>query len=187
MLTTSRNLVLNDQMALNERLASLLTDSSAQELALYLLGNVPGLPPVAQTVHILGICIVMASIVMVNLKFLGLALPSQNLSEMISRLYPWTWWALPVNAVTGLLFVIARPNRYLYNPVFGIKFSLLIPAVLLAYLVYRMNQKERGYWDSTYGRRISGRAVAGLSLVLWIGVLMAGRWIAYSDYLFYME
>ena len=187
MLTTSRNLVLNDQMALNERLASLLTDSSAQELALYLLGNVPGLPPVAQTAHILGICIVMASIVMVNLKFMGLALPSQNLSEMISRLYPWTWWALPVNAVTGLLFVIARPNRYLYNPVFGVKFSLLVPAVLLAYLVYRMNQKEREYWDSTSGRRISGQAVAGLSLILWIGVLMAGRWIAYSDYLFFLE
>jgi hypothetical protein len=63
----------------------------------------------------------------------------------------------------------------------------LVPAVLLAFLVYRLNQKERGYWDSTFGRIISGRAVAGLSLVLWIGVLMAGRWVAYSDYLFYME
>ena len=187
MLTTFQDLILNDQMVLHERLANLLTDSSAQELALYLLGNVPGLPPIAQTVHILGICIVMASIIMVNLKFLGLALPSHNLSEMISRLYPWTWWALPVNAITGLLFVIARPNRYFYNPVFGIKFSFLVPAILLTFLVYRMNQRERGYWDHTLTRRISGRAVAGLSLVLWIGVLMAGRWIAYSDYLFYLE
>ena len=187
MLTTFQDLILNDQMVLHERLANLLTDSSAQELALYLLGNIPGLPPIAQTLHILGICIVMASIIMVNLKFLGLALPSHNLSEMISRLYPWTWWALPVNAITGLLFVIARPNRYFYNPVFGIKFSFLVPAILLAFLVYRMNQRERGYWDHTLTRRISGRAVAGLSLVLWIGVLMAGRWIAYSDYLFYLE
>ena len=187
MLPTFQDRVLNDQMVLHERLANLLTDSSAQELAVYLLGNVPGLPPVTQTVHILGICIVMASIIMVNLKFLGLALPSQNLSEMISRLYPWTWWALPVNAITGLLFVIARPNRYFYNPVFGIKFSLLVPAILLAFLVYRMNQREQGYWDHTLGRRISGRIVAGLSLVLWIGVMMAGRWIAYSDYLFYLE
>tara|TARA_Y100000588_G_scaffold320585_1_gene351261 strand:+ start:478 stop:1041 length:564 start_codon:yes stop_codon:yes gene_type:complete len=187
MLTAFQDLALSNQMVLNERLADLFTDSSAQELALYLLGNIPGLPPVAQTLHILGICIVMASIIMVNLKFLGLALPSQNLSEMISRLYPWTWWALPVNAITGLLFVIARPNRYFYNPVFGIKFSLLVPAILLAFLVYRMNQRERGYWDSTSGRRISGQAVAGLSLVLWIGVLMAGRWIAYSDYLFFLE
>ena len=174
MLPKFQDWVLNDQMGLHERLANLLTDSSAQELALYLLGNVPGLPPIAQTVHILGICIVMASIIMVNLKFLGLALPSQNLSEMITRL-------------TGLLFVIARPNRYFFNPVFGIKFSFLVPAILLAFLVYRMNQKERGYWDHTLGRRISGRIVAGLSLVLWVGVLMAGRWIAYSDYLFYLE
>jgi hypothetical protein len=174
-------------MDLHERLASALADSQAQELAQYLLGNVPGLPPVAQTLHIAGICVVMASIVMVDLRFLGAAVPSQDLSEMISRVMPWTWWALPLNAVTGLLFVVARPFRYFYNPVFGIKFSLLVPAVGLAFLVYRLNRTEMGYWEHTLARRISGRAIAAVSLVLWMGVVMAGRWIAYSDYLFYYE
>ncbi len=174
-------------MDLHERLASALADSQAQELAEYLLGNVPGLPPIVQTVHIVGIAVVMASIVMVNLRFLGLAVPSQNVSEMISRLIPWTWWALPVNAVTGLLFIVARPLRYFYNPVFGIKFLLLVPAVALAVVVYWLNRMETGYWEHTLPRRISGRIIAACSLVLWIGVVMAGRWIAYSDYLFYYE
>ena len=172
-------------MDLFERLASALTDSQTEELARYLLGNVPGLPPIVQTLHIVGISVVMASIVMVDLRFLGLAVPSQNVSEMIGRLLPWTWWALPLNAMTGFLFIAARPSRYFENPVFGIKFSLLVPAVALAVVVYGLNRKETGYWERTLPRRISGRVIAACSLVLWIGVVMAGRWIAYWDYLFY--
>ena len=123
---------------MRESLARALTESQAREAAVYLLGNVPGLPPIAQSLHILGIAVVMASIVMVDLKFLGLAVPSQNVSEMIHRLMPWTWWALLLNAVTGLLFVVARPNRYFFNPVVGWKFSMLVPAVALAFVVYRL-------------------------------------------------
>jgi len=172
---------------MRESLASALAESQAREAAVYLLGNVPGLPPIAQSLHILGIAVVMASIVMVDLKFLGLAVPSQNVSEMIHRLMPWTWWALLLNAVTGLLFVVARPNRYFFNPVVGWKFSMLVPAVALAFVVHRLSTREAGYWERSSGRRLSARVIAAVSLVLWIGVVLAGRWIAYSDYLFFYE
>ena len=172
---------------MNESLANALAESQARDIAEYLLGNVPGLPPIAQSLHILGIAVVMGSIVMVDLKFLGLAVPSQNVSEMIRRLMPWTWWALLLNAITGLLFVVARPFRYFFNPVFGIKFSMLVPAVALAFVVYRLSRREAGYWEQSSARRVSARVIAALSLVLWIGVILAGRWIAYSDYLFFYE
>jgi len=168
-------------------LASTLVESQAREIAVYLLGNVPGLPPIAQAVHILGIAVVMGSIVMVDLKFLGLAVPGQNVSEMIRRLMPWTWWALSLNAVTGLLFVLARPNRYFYNPVAEWKFSMLLPAVVLAFIVHRLNTREADYWEQSSRRRLVARVIAVVSLVLWIGVVQAGRWIAYSDYLFFFE
>ena len=172
---------------MRESLASALAESQAREAAVYLLGNVPGLPPIAQSLHILGIAVVMASIVMVDLRFLGLAVPSQNVSEMIRRLMPWTWWALLLNAMTGLLFVVARPFRYFFNPVVGWKLSLLVPAVVLAFIVHRLNTREAGYWEQSSGRRLSARVIAAVSLVLWTGVVLAGRWIAYSDYLFFYE
>ena len=168
---------------MKEAVASFLTESQAREYAVYLLSNVPGLPPIAQAVHILGIAVVMGSIVMVNLRFLGLAVPSQNVSEMIRRLMPWTWYALASNAITGLLFVVARPNRYFYNPVVEWKFTMLVPAVLLALVVYRLNRREDGFWERSTGRRVSARVIAAASLVLWIGVVLAGRWIAYVEYL----
>ena len=172
---------------MNENVAIALAASQASEIAVYLLGNVPGLPPIAQSLHILGIAVVMGSIVMVNLKFLGLAVPSHNVSEMIDRLMPWVWWALLLNAVTGLLFVVARPLRYFFNPVFGIKFSLLVPAVVLAFVVHNLSKREAHYWEQSSARRFSAKVIAALSLLLWIGVVLSGRWIAYADYLFFYE
>ena len=170
-----------------EDFAYALAESRAREIAVYLLGNVPGLPPISQSFHILGICVVAASIVMVNLRILDVAVPSQSVSEMISRLMPWAWWALLVNVLTGSLFVVARPLRYYFNPVATIKFSLLVPAVAMAFVVYWLNRKEAGYWEVSSSRRMLAKAMAIVSLVLWVGVILAGRWIAYSEYLFFLE
>ena len=168
-------------------LSAFIADSSVRELVIYLLRNVPGFPPIIQTVHILAIAAVMGSIVFINLKILGVAVPSQRLSEMIQRLLPWTWWALLLLAISGVVFIIARPDKYFFNPVFGIKFSLLAPAVVFAWIIHRKNTLEPGYWEGSALRRGSARTIAALSLVLWLGVMMAGRWIAYYDYLFWPE
>ena len=170
-----------------EDFAYALADSRAQELAVYLLGNVPGLPPIAQSLHILGIAAVIGSSMFLNLRILGIAVPTQNISEMIQRLMPWTWCALIVNALSGSLFVVARPLRYYFNPVFAIKFSLLVPALVLAFVIHWLSRREPGYWERSLGRRFSLGAIALVSLVLWVGVVLAGRWIAYSEYLFFPE
>ena len=172
---------------MNESIANALADSSAREAALYLLRNVPGMPPITQALHIMGIGAVMASTVMIDLRLLGVAVPSQKLDEMVKRLMPWTWWALLLNFITGLPFVLARPYRYFLNPVFAWKVAFLIPAVILALVVHRLTLRESGFWESSPGRRLSGRLVAAISILLWIGVVLAGRWIAYSDYLFWPE
>ncbi len=172
---------------MNESVFNLLAGSRASEAAVYLLSNVPGLPPISQALHIMGIAVVMGSVVMVDLRLLGLAVPSQSVSEMIGRLMPWTWCALSLNLITGLLFVVARPGRYFFNPVFGIKFALLVPAVLLALVIHRLSFREPGYWEGSSVRLISARVIAVVSLALWVGVVLSGRWIAYSDYLFFYE
>jgi hypothetical protein len=145
------------------------------DLAVYLLSNVPGLPPIVQTVHLLGIAAVMSSVVLLDLRILGLALPSQGVQELTRRVMPWVWWTLPVMLLSGLPFVLARPQRYFTNPIFGLKFALLLPAVALAALLH-INGIRRPDHGNT-------KLIAAVSLLLWIGVVLAGRWIAYVDYL----
>ena len=61
----------------------------AHDAAVYLLSTVPGLPPIVQTVHLLGIAIVLGSVVLLDLRILGLALPSQDVQELTRRVMPW--------------------------------------------------------------------------------------------------
>jgi uncharacterized membrane protein SirB2 len=147
-----------------------------QETAVYLLSNVPGLPPIVQAVHLLGIAVIMSSVVLLDLRILGLALPSQDVSELTRRVMPFVWWTLPVMLLSGLPFVFARPQRYFTNPVFGLKFALLLPAVALAGLLH-FNGARKPHSRGT-------KLIAAVSLLLWVGVVLAGRWIAYVDYLF---
>ena len=98
---------------------------------------------------------------------------------------PWTWWALVVLLITGGLLIIARPNRYFYNPVAQWKFSLLACALTLALAIHLTNKKSPGFWEMSGSRLLAARGISLLALCLWIGVIFAGRWIAYVDYLIY--
>jgi hypothetical protein len=64
---------------------------------------------------------------------------------------------------------------------------MLVPAIVLAALFHLATVKDPYFWERSLGRRASAKVIAGLSLLLWIGVVFAGRWIAYADYLFAME
>lgn len=165
-------------------IARTLARSTARTWVVYLLNNVPGLPPVVQTVHLLSIAAVMGSIVLIDLRVLGLALPNQHPADLVRRLMPWTWWALPFLAVSGMVFVLNSPSRYLFNPIFGMKFAMLAPAIALGVVFQRAGAKDARFWERSRGRRVAARTIACASLLLWIGVVMAGRWIAYADILF---
>jgi hypothetical protein len=154
-----------------------LAKTGAHDVAVDLLRNVPGLPPIVQTVHLLSIAVVLGSIVLLSLRTLGWAARTQEPREMAARLAPWTWSALPLLLVSGGIFVLARPQRYFTNPVFGLKFAFLVPALVLAAFLYR-SLKDGAALDAKV------RGLAALNLIAWFAVILAGRWIAYADYLF---
>jgi hypothetical protein len=75
--------------------------------------------------------------------------------------------------------------------VFGLKIAFMLPALVLGALLYRAAKSDDGQESEFRERRNAGAAVtgrtrllAGLNLIAWTGVVLAGRWIAYSEYLF---
>ncbi len=135
--------------------------------------------PVLQSIHILAIGIVMSSIALLDLRLAGLLGREQSMRDLTHRFYPWIWGALGVLVCTGLLQIMAEPARELLNWIFWTKMGLIVGAVLFTAPVRRLLEDCR-FRDLPAGKRAIVRSCALLSLLLWVMVLVCGRWIAYA-------
>lgn len=157
-----------------------LNESPLRDLSDSFLRSIPGLPPIIQTIHLVGVAMLLGSIVMLGLRILGIAAKNQSPAEMSDRLFPWFFSAIPLMFFSGLPFFLARPQRYLVNPVFGIKTILFFAALVLSIWMWRQCQYMR-HSGVTLQLKLTSMLVIGC----WFMTAMAGRWIAYADYIFW--
>jgi hypothetical protein len=64
-----------------------------------------------QAVHIMAVAMVGSSVLMIDLRLLGLAERSQTLAEVAQRFVPWLWGGLVVLTLTAIPLIIAEPQR----------------------------------------------------------------------------
>lgn len=138
--------------------------------------NAPWVVPTVQTVHILAIAALMASMLMINLRLVGMAGRDQPLAQVARRFMPVIWWVLPVLLVSGIFLIIGEPARALKNNIFQIKMLLVISAILVTLFFAAPLKKNPAHWDNRGGL---GLLVALISVSLWVAIIFAGRWIAY--------
>ena len=136
----------------------------------------PWVVPTVQTVHILAIAALMASMLMINLRLLSVVGRDQPLARVAQRFSPVIWWALPVLLVSGIILITGEPARALKNNIFQIKLLLVIGAIAVTAYFAAPLKKNPAFWDSRAG---AGKVIALLSIGLWVGIIFAGRWIAY--------
>ncbi len=134
--------------------------------------------PLSQTIHILGVAIVMTAIGMLNLQLLGVRVTKQSFAELSAGWMPWIWSGMAALFVTGAVQTIAEPTRELMNNTFRIKIVMLVIAIAITVLYRAQVRKDPNYWEHS-NRRTAACALASLSLVLWLGIVAAGRLIAY--------
>ena len=137
--------------------------------------------PAVQTVHILAIAAVVSSALAISLRSLGLAGRDRTSGEVARRFLPVIWRALPVLLGTGLVLIVAEPARALENPVFWIKMALLVAAMAVTIAHQAPLRAQESFWDASGGRRLATKILALTSIVLWVSVIFAGRWIAYVE------
>jgi uncharacterized membrane protein SirB2 len=141
-----------------------------------LIQNVSWIIPAVQSLHILSVAVVMSSMAMLDLRLMGLTGRRQSVSAMAARLLPRMWVALIVLAITGSILVIGEPDRDLPNPAFQTKMAALAAAIVLTLVVRRQIGKQESFWEA---RPLAAKLAAGASLLLWLGIVVAGRWAAY--------
>jgi hypothetical protein len=134
--------------------------------------------PTLQTIHILVVAVLFSSVILVDLRVLGVLQRDAAPGEVAKRFLPVVWPALLVLLASGSLLIVGEPRRTLLNPTFYLKMALLLAAIALTVGLRRAIASGSGSEEA--GRRFAPRLAAALSMLAWCGIVIAGRWIAYT-------
>ena len=132
--------------------------------------------PTIVTLHNIGMAFLAGGGIAIDLRIIGFA-PGMPLKP-VARFLPLMWLAFAVNATTGILLLIAYPTKALTNPLFYIKLSMVVVAVTLLYSVARDVLRAAAVDEKPFATK--SRRLAMVSLLAWIALIAAGRYLAYT-------
>ena len=136
--------------------------------------------PAIQSAHIVGIAMVMGSVLMIDLRILGLTWTDQTLRQTTDRFGPWLTGSLWLLLATGLLMVIGEPVRELVTFSFWLKMTLVAIAAVVAVIFQRALRTHERHWEDTLVRRASVKGLAVGTFLIWMAIIVLGRLIAYD-------
>ena len=160
-------------------IASLLEWLQRTSLAVHVRDSLFAFPLIEST-HVVGLTLVFGTIVIFDLRLLGLASTKRPFQRLAADILPWTWVAFLVSAATGALMFITNASVYYHNAYFRAKMTLLLLAAINMLVFELTTRRTVGSWDRSASAPPLGRAIAAISLVIWIGVIVTGRMIGFT-------
>jgi hypothetical protein len=135
--------------------------------------------PIIETVHIFGIVLLVGSTSILDLRLMGLTLRDEPVSKLAWRYLPWSWAGFVLQLVTGGLLFASEATKMYGNLGFDIKMILIVVAGIKALVFNLIAYQSVGKWENDPVAPFSARVAGCLSILLWFGIVAAGRWIAY--------
>ncbi len=162
-------------MAIEEILKSIENTSIASAIrdSLYLF-------PMLESVHVMGLALVVGTIVVIDMRLLGFASTHRPFHKVAADLLKWTWLAFAITFITGGLMFTTNAAVYYHNPVFRAKMAfLLLAGINMAYFELTTGRSVRR-WDTASSLPAAAKRAAVISLILWTSIIFLGRWIGFT-------
>ena len=133
--------------------------------------------PMAESIHFLGLSMLVGCIGLFDLRLLGMAkrIPIAALHKLI----PWGLLGFAINITTGSLFLLTEPDQYIYNPSFQFKVLFIMLAGANALTFYITTYRRATGPNAPSDAPRAAKAVAVVSLSLWIAVIVCGRLLTF--------
>jgi hypothetical protein len=128
------------------------------------LQNVKSLIPVLQSVHLVAMAVVLSSCAI----------------AVARRFLRPTWVALALMLLTGTILIVAEPARSLTAFPFQLKVMLILAAVAVTAGQQHFVSANAPGWDTALALPPAARIAAAVSILLWLAIIVCGRWIAYA-------
>jgi hypothetical protein len=131
--------------------------------------------PTAETLHFIGLSVLMGVVLIVNLRVLG-ALRGIPFS-VLHRLLPWGMLSFAVNTLTGMAFFVAAPEQYAQNAAFHWKliFMMLAGANAVYFTIFDQPWEIEERDEAPF----AAKALAAMAILCWVGVTYCGRMLPF--------
>ena len=130
---------------------------------------------VIESVHLLGLCLLGGTLLLVDLRLLGFGLTGQPIASLAAAARRWMVLGLTIMVATGIPLMLSEALKTYYNTAFWVKIVTLPFAILFTFGV-----RERMTRDPLLMVSARTRIVAAISIALWFTVAAGGRWIGFS-------
>lgn len=130
--------------------------------------------PVVESFHLLGLVVIGGSVLVVDMRLLGLGLRNQPVAQLARDAQRWLVGSLAVMLTSGALLFLSEATKCYYSPAFRVKMISLLLAILFTFLV---RSKVTG---ADQPSQLQSKLVALASVTLWSAVGVGGRWIGFS-------
>ena len=135
------------------------------------LNSVGWMAATLEIVHYFGMFLLVGSIAVVDLRVIGWAGQQQSATKIAHRLFPWMWAGLALNFLSGFVMFAGIAASYIPDPTFRMKMWVILAAVVFGIIV----QWQVPKWDKLPAMPIWAKLIALISLMLWVGAILAGN------------
>jgi hypothetical protein len=136
--------------------------------------------PFIESVHVVAICLVVGSILALDLRLLGLASVGRPVGRLAHAILPVTWCAFVIAASSGFLLFISNATKYLANGYFDAKIILIGAAGLNMIVFHAVSARDMPQWEKQARPPLRAQLAGALSILLWVAVVACGRWIGFT-------
>ena len=132
-----------------------------------------------ETIHIVALGLSFGTIVWVDLRLMNVIMRDRRVSDVLTPLERIARRGFAIMFASGALLFAAEPLKAYTTVAFRLKVLMLVAAGLNIWLFYRGVYQTLGDWDANRFLPLRARIAGSLSVLLWLGIIVAGRWTAY--------
>jgi hypothetical protein len=133
--------------------------------------------PIAESLHFLGLCLLIGCVGAFDLRLLGVA--KRVPIAAVHRFIPWGLLGFAINIVSGSMFLLTEPDQYILNPSFHFKLLFMTIGGLNAATFYLTSYRRVFNANAPLDAPRHAKVIAAISLCAWMGVITGGRLLTF--------
>ena len=137
--------------------------------------------PIVMSTHLTTIALFGGLILVTDLRLLGVALKTVSISDVVRQTRIWKRIGFVIMVTCGILLAGSKLESYYINPYFQTKLLLMALVGVHAWVFHKSVYGNTAQLDALPAIPRVAKVAACISLVLWVGIISAGRWIAYFE------